>query len=130
MTESLVEGSDWLTWIESIGHSQSAAHVSIAPEPLRDTHRESWDNTDRPLRAVRPSRTATCADYGSSLHAISTQAARVHWLQVHDIHTEFLDGGIGCSWFAQQGDDEPVCGETEEAAIAKLARENGLPWYE
>jgi len=51
-------------------------------------------------------------------------------MKEYDVQTQFLDAGIGCCWFAQQGDDEPVCGETEDAAIERLARENGLPWSE
>ena len=52
--------------------------------------------------------------------------ARMRWLADNDVHTEFLDAGIGCCWFAHQGDQEPVSGDTEEAAIARLARANGL----
>ena len=49
----------------------------------------------------------------------------------NDVHTEFVDAGIACCWFAYQGDQEPVSGETEDAAIARLAQENGFElWRE
>ena len=53
-------------------------------------------------------------------------AARTRWLEANNIHTEFFDAGIGCCWFARQGDEEPVTGATEDEAIARLARVNGL----
>ena len=52
--------------------------------------------------------------------------ARVRWLQANDVHTEFFDAGIGCCWLARIGDQEPVIGATEDEAIARLARLNGL----
>jgi hypothetical protein len=64
------------------------------------------------------------------MQAGNSKPVRARWLEEHDIHTRFLDAGIGCCWFAQQGDSEPVSGETENEAIARLARENGLPWRE
>ena len=45
---------------------------------------------------------------------------------VHDVHTEFVDMGIGCCWFARRGEGESVTGETEEEAIARLADHAGL----
>lgn len=53
-------------------------------------------------------------------------AARERWLEANDVHTEFIDAGIGCCWFARIGDEEPVTGSTEDEAIARLARLNGL----
>jgi hypothetical protein len=53
-------------------------------------------------------------------------AARVRWLVANDVHTEFFDAGIGCCWLARIGDQEPVIGPTEDEAIARLARLNGL----
>jgi hypothetical protein len=49
----------------------------------------------------------------------------------NDVRTEFVDAGIGCCWFAYQDDQEPVSGETEDAALARLAHEKGLElWHE
>lgn len=57
------------------------------------------------------------------------RAMRARWLQQHDVRTELLDLGVGCCWFAQQGEDEePVCGQSEEEAIGRLAREKRIPW--
>jgi hypothetical protein len=57
--------------------------------------------------------------------------ARTRWLEANDVYTQFVDAGIGCCWFAQQGDQEPVSGETEYEAIARLARCNGFElWRE
>jgi hypothetical protein len=67
---------------------------------------------------------------GSNPQAVESDPALTRWLEEHDIHTEFRDAGIGCCWFAQQGDREPVSGETEAKAIARLAWENGLQWRE
>jgi hypothetical protein len=52
--------------------------------------------------------------------------ARKRWLEVNDVHTRFVDAGIGCCWFAGKGDQEPVSGETEDEAIAQVAGINGL----
>ena len=54
-----------------------------------------------------------------------TNPARTQWLKMHDVHTEFLDAGIGCCWFADTDDQEAVIGATEDEAIARLARVNG-----
>ena len=52
-------------------------------------------------------------------------------MKKHDAHTEFFDVGIGCGWFAYLGDGEPVCGDSEENALARLAEENGLEsWHQ
>lgn len=59
-----------------------------------------------------------------------TDSARARWMEQNDIHTEFLDAGIGCFWFAQQGENEPVSGETEDEALERLARENGLKLWD
>jgi hypothetical protein len=59
-----------------------------------------------------------------------TEQVRFRWLVENDVHTEFLDAGIGCCWFAHQGEQEPVSGDTEDAAIARLARENGLALWQ
>jgi hypothetical protein len=61
---------------------------------------------------------------------VSEDTVRDRWLREHDIDTEFLDAGIGCCWFARQGDQEPVCGETEEEALERLAQENGFKLWE
>ncbi len=52
--------------------------------------------------------------------------ARTRWLAMHDVHTEFIDAGIGCCWFARKGDGETVTGETEAEAIARLPYFAGL----
>jgi hypothetical protein len=53
-------------------------------------------------------------------------AARMRWLEANDVRTHFFDAGIGCCWFAQKGDEEPVTGPSEDEAIALLARVNGI----
>jgi hypothetical protein len=113
MMQTLEQGSDWAVWIEQFEREPKSGSAGVVPIHSRELHVDSWDKTDRQLhfRAAEDSR-----------------ATRARWLQEHDVHTEYLDAGIGCCWFAYQGDDEPVCGETEDAAIARLARENGLPW--
>jgi hypothetical protein len=122
MMETLVQGNDWLTWIEQFEHDDRSASARLAPSQsqLRASHDEAWNQTDRLFHF--PARQRSCEPHW--------QRDRARWLEEHDVHTQFLDAGIGACWFAQQGDDEPVCGETEEAAIARLARENGLPWQE
>ena len=115
MTEKIIPGNDWIIWMEQFVHPDKSGNPA--------SH-ESWDKTDRIFQF--PARSAPFRD-GSGKHLGVSHAARGRWLREHDVTTEFLDAGIGCCWFAQQGDDEPVCGETEDAAIARLARENGLP---
>jgi hypothetical protein len=58
----------------------------------------------------------------SGANVTESEQARAHWLATHDVHTLFLDAGFGCCWFAQKGDEEPVTGDTEEEAIARLVR--------
>ena len=67
---------------------------------------------------------------GTRPRAAGSGPALSRWLENHDIHTEFLDAGIGCCWFAQQGDREPVSGNTEDDALARLAGQNGFQWRE
>ena len=130
MMETLVQGSDWLTWIEQLERNEKSENVTPAPARSHESQLESWENTDRILYfPVRHHTSAPVWD-GLSMQAADGNSARARWLQKHDIHTQFLDAGIGCCWFAQQGDEEPVCGETEDAAIARLVRENGLRWRE
>jgi hypothetical protein len=122
MIETLVQGNDWLTWIEQFDRGERTQTFKSAAAPLEshESQGEAWDQTDRLLHFPARNRTPT-SDW---------QRHRARWLQEHDVRTEFLDAGIGTCWFAQQGEDEPVCGETEEAAIAHLARQNGLPWHD
>ena len=61
-----------------------------------------------------------------STHEPNSNAARALWLEANRVHTEFLDAGIGFFWFAEHDDTEAVCGETEDDAIAQLARNKGL----
>ena len=62
----------------------------------------------------------------------SNNSARDQWLQANRVRTEFFDAGIGACWFAGQGEAEAdmVCSDTEEGAIALLARRNGLPLWD
>ena len=55
---------------------------------------------------------------------------RMRWLEANDVHTQFFDAGIGCCWFAGKGEDEPVVGETEDAAIRQLAQTRGLTLWD
>ena len=100
----------------------------LSDEPRLGSHSqfEAWDKTDRqfrfPVRGLAG---------GSSMQALIHHLARNRWLEANDVHTQFFDAGIACCWFAQQGDQEPVSGETEDEAIARLARENGFElWVE
>ena len=128
--QTLEQGNDWVTWMEQYEREQTLSSVALAPTHSHESHVDSWDETDRQLH-VRPTPQKSAAvNYGSGTQSDDQSSARARWLHEHDVHTELLDAGIGCCWFAQQGDDEPVCGETEDAAIARLARENGLPWDE
>ena len=127
MLETLLEGNDWLTYLEQPERGEKADNVTLArATPVGESHFDSWNKTDRPLHfPARPRPSEPFWDDTISRMA-DQKSARARWLQKHDVHTEFIDAGIGCCWFAQQGDDEPVCGQTEEAAIEKLARENGI----
>ena len=53
-------------------------------------------------------------------------SAGARWVEANDLHTQFFDAGVGCCWFAQIGDDEPVTGETQADAVTRLARVKGL----
>lgn len=126
MQETLVQGNDWLAFVESQERGQKPS--AVARPSLFDSKHESpldaWANTDRPLRPSKgPRLSSSVGNSNSPLINPDTMVAR--WLKEHDVHLEFVDGGIGCCWFAYQGDEEPVCGETEEAALEKLARANG-----
>jgi hypothetical protein len=100
--------------------------VQREPSP---TYLEEWDKTDRPFHF--PSRESTVDEVmeGATPHALNSKA-RSRWLEAHDVRTQFLDAGIGCCWFAQLGDQEPVSGATEEEAITRLAQENGLELWD
>jgi hypothetical protein len=75
--------------------------------------------TDRPLGFPHGFRG------GPSTQESGGNPARAQWLKEHDVHTEFMDAGIGCCWFAEKDDQGAVIGETEDDAIAQLARVNG-----
>lgn len=94
----------------------------ISGKPRRDAVSENWDKTDRPFR---PARGHTTTRLAPTLPR-SSECPRVRWLVENDVYTEYLDAGIGCCWFAYQGAQEPVSGETEDAAIIRLAGESGL----
>ena len=98
----------------------------ISDDPRSDLNNEVWDKTDRQLRFPGWHHSSRRVMEGSSTQALSSNPARARWLKENDVHTQFFDAGIGCGWFAQQGDQEPVSGETEDEAIARLARENRI----
>lgn len=58
--------------------------------------------------------------------SLASESAFRRWQRVNDIHVRLFDLGFASAWFAQQGDQEPVSGETEAEACAKLARELGI----
>src|ERR1051325_11378428 len=60
------------------------------------------------------------------LPILTRTTARTRWLKANNVHTEFLDAGIGSCWVAEQGESDGACGETEDDAIALLARNKGL----
>ena len=62
----------------------------------------------------------------SEVQPRSENLARTHWLEANHVRTEFFDAGFGACWFAEQDDEEAVCGETEDDAISRLARSKGL----
>ena len=128
--ETLVEGSDWRTWIEQFEHEGGWGSGTSAPTQSKPSPAESWDQTDRPLSFWKnqPEPAAAAARQRPAPNVGDVNSARARWRQEHDVQTQFLDAGIGCCWFASQGDEEPVCGETEEAALERLAHDNGLPW--
>jgi hypothetical protein len=120
MNEILAQGTDWLTWMEQFERDDRLASAPVVPvrSPLRPSQPDAWEQTDRLLQfPPRQQISGPHADWN-----------RTRWLKKHDVHTQFVDAGIGACWMAHCGDDEPVCGETENAAIAKLAREHGLRW--
>ena len=95
----------------------------ISGKPRREAFPEGWEKTDRPLLyAVRDHATTR----STTTFPRSSGCPRVRWLAENDVYTEYVDAGIGCRWFASQGAQEPVSGETEDAAIIRLAREIGL----
>lgn len=94
-------------------------------QPTHPSLTEESDMTDRPLRFPH--------GFGGTSDAQepTINPARARWLEEHDVHTEFLDAGIGCCWFAEKGDQGAVIGATEDEAIARLARNNGWElWVE
>jgi hypothetical protein len=126
MLETLAQGNDWLAFIETQEGSQKSAgeaRASFRPTE-QERHLEAWGRTDRPLRGTKAPRSSGSAG-GSNSPWLNPETEAGRWLKEHDVHLEFVDGGIGCCWFAYERDEEPVCGETEEAALEKLARANG-----
>ena len=95
----------------------------VSQEPTHDWDLEAWEKTDRPLQFPASDKTTETATDPAPLRS---DGARIRWLIDNDVHTEFLDAGIGCCWFAYRGEKESVSGESEDAAIERLARENGL----
>ena len=88
----------------------------------REPGLDTWDKTDRPLTFPKGHSHREDSNPPEGGH----DPERRRWLQEHDIRTEFVDAGIGCRWFAQQGDGEPVIGDTEDEAIERLVREHQL----
>lgn len=78
--------------------------------------------TDRPFRSLARD---PASDAVTAKPVLSCDCARVRWMIENDVETEFLDGGIGCCWFAFRG-DKVSSGETENDALERLARETGL----
>ena len=62
----------------------------------------------------------------AGLHATRKTSTIANGGSMHDVHTEFVDVGIGCTWFARRGEGESVTGATKEEAIARLADYAGL----
>jgi hypothetical protein len=122
---TLVQRNNGRAWIE-VG--ESSGNTTLAPYIAYELDLEPGGNSDWQLHFPVRDHTLRLAKKASRVQAEESNAARTQWLEEHDVHTEFLDAGTGCCWFAQQGDQEPVSGETEDEAIARLARENGLPW--
>ena len=127
MLETLVQGNDWLAFIESLEKdrkSDSLLSNSSSPHE-HEVHLEAWAKTDRPLRLpARVPLSATVPD--SNSFAADDKTVLTRWLEEQDVRVELLDAGIGCCWCAYLGDDEPVCGESEKAALENLARANGV----
>src|SRR5688572_13340621 len=128
--ESLIEGNDWRTWVEQLERPGIPPPPPVALPRPRVSELETWDTTDRALPYPARHRTSVEARVRWKTEIADRSILRAQWLRKYDVHTRLVDAGIGCCWFAQQGDDEPMCGETEDAAIARLALENKLPWHE
>jgi hypothetical protein len=128
MIETLGQGNDWLAWIEQFKHDDGSPSAGATDHQTHShaSHRAAWDHTDRLLQFPARNQTSESHWDRSTVQAGPVWSDRARWLQEHDVHTQFLDGGIGGCWSAQHGDDEPVFGETEEVAIARLMRESGL----
>jgi hypothetical protein len=124
-----VQRKNWRTWITQ-EQADMPSNVAHGSNEASSSEAEAWDKTDRQLQFSGRHRSAP-RRASASLQAPSDNPARDRWLEENDVHTQFLDAGIGCCWFAQQGDQEPVSGETEDEAIKRLAREKGLVlWHE
>lgn len=97
----------------------SAALYPGPGQPTPHSPIEGSAMTDRPLRFPH--------GFGGApgVPPPSINPARAHWLEAHDVHTEFLDAGIGCGWFAENGNEGAVIGATEEEALTRLAQRNG-----
>ena len=119
-----VQRKDRRTWITQVQPDVSDNVTYISEDPPRDLDVETWEKTDRQLRI--PSHLLRRVVEPPSPQARSNHSARTRWLEENDVETQFIDAGIGCCWFAQIGDREPVSGETEDEALARLARENGF----
>ncbi len=106
-----------------IHHTVSRTMPLGSEQPRRESDLEAQDKTDRPFRFPAKNR---LYEFMAGTFPLNRPDARARWLTENDVHTELMDGGIGCCWFARQGDDEPVCGETEYDAIARLVQEKGM----
>ncbi len=105
-----------------IHHKASRTTPLGSEQSRRESDLEAQDKTDRPFRFPARNR---LYDFMARTFPLNRPDARVRWLTENDVRTELMDGGTGCCWFAYQGDDEPVCGETEYDAIARLVQEKG-----
>ena len=106
--------------MEYLDAPTSSTHLST--EQPWESVIDVQDNTDRQLRFPK---WRESFDSRMTTQSIFNPVSDL-WLKENDVHTEFLDAGIGCCWFAYQGDQEAVVGETQDEAILRLAACNGL----
>ena len=85
-------------------------------KPLHNLYSDWLNKIDLPLRAGPI----------QGIEVRGDNSARTQWLESNHVRTEFLDAGIGSCWLAEQDETEAAYGETEDEAIAGLARNKGL----
>jgi len=98
----------------------------VSDEPSETLYFDWLQKTDRQFRFPHGA-----AKESATMQVAESNPAQARWLEANGVRTQFLDAGIGCCWFAEKGDEEPVIGETEYEAIARLAEKTGLElWTE